>query len=89
MEIQEKSMEAHLTPPHLPHLDISHFLREYSGRSLGVCVLLAPLALIIQNIGFPGEIWRNAGNLDVGLVEGPEVLHVVLGLDHHQVNVAA
>ena len=78
-------MEAHLTPPHLPHLDISHFLREYSSRSLEVCVLLAPLTLIIQNIGqegcFPEEVFRNAENLDVGLVEGPKVLHVVLGLD--------
>ena len=83
-------MEAYLTPPHLPHLDISHFLREHSSGSLGVCVLFATFTLIIQTMVKRTLSWvKVAKNLDVGLVKGPEVLHVILGLDHHQVDVAA
>ena len=86
-------MEAHLTPPHFSHLDISHFLREHSSCSFGVCVLFATLALITNKFMSREQVFlgqmKMATNLDVGLIKGPEVLHVVVGFDHHQVNVAA
>ena len=84
-------MVAHLlTSPNYPYLDFSDFLREHCSCSLGVCVLLPTLALIITFVkSFSLRENEEMMYLDIGLVEGPEVLDVVLGLDHHQVNVAA